>query len=93
MMMIIGVHQGVFHHHTTVLCLCDRVAVVLTHTYTHTNSVCVPFSHTSPIFIAARYMRFDELIAKCYPGEKVALEFDVNDLLSYFTSIASARAT
>mmetsp|Transcript_22679 Transcript_22679/g.68296 ORF Transcript_22679/g.68296 Transcript_22679/m.68296 type:complete len:850 (+) Transcript_22679:54-2603(+) len=37
-----------------------------------------------------QYNRFDELIALCYPGEKVSLEFDVNDMLSYFVSIAQS---
>eukprot|EP00035_Acanthoeca_spectabilis_P039806 m.65206 g.65206 ORF g.65206 m.65206 type:complete len:879 (-) comp9747_c0_seq2:2106-4742(-) len=38
-----------------------------------------------------QYHRFDELIAQCYPGEKVSLEFDEKKLLEYFMS--TTRAT
>ncbi len=32
-----------------------------------------------------------ELINKCYPGSKITLEFTMDDLAEYFTSIAQAR--
>lgn len=39
-----------------------------------------------------QYNRFEELIAKCYPSSPYVLEFDVNDLLSYFNTIAQTKS-
>ena len=39
-----------------------------------------------------QYNRFGELIAKCYPSAPYVLEFDVNDLLSYFNTIAQTKS-
>eukprot|EP00050_Salpingoeca_kvevrii_P008197 m.301421 g.301421 ORF g.301421 m.301421 type:complete len:809 (+) comp14763_c0_seq1:137-2563(+) len=35
-----------------------------------------------------RHQHFEKLIEECYPGSNIHLEFDVSDLLSYFSSLA-----
>lgn len=34
------------------------------------------------------YGEYDSLIQQCYPGSNIKLEFNVDDLLQYFVSIA-----
>lgn len=36
---------------------------------------------------AKRYKVFESLIAECYPGSQITLEFDVSDLLGFFNSM------
>ena len=38
-----------------------------------------------------QYKHFETLIAKCYPGSGITLEFTINDLLGYFSDIAQSH--
>lgn len=35
--------------------------------------------------------RFESLIAECYPGASITLDFTVNDLAEYFASISAQK--
>lgn len=35
--------------------------------------------------------RFESLIAECYPGANITLDFTVNDLAEYFASISAQK--
>ena len=38
-----------------------------------------------------QYKHFESLIAKCYPGSGITLEFTINDLLAFFSDIAQSH--
>ena len=38
-----------------------------------------------------QYKHFEQLIAKCYPGAGITLEFTINNLLAYFSDIAQSH--
>lgn len=38
-----------------------------------------------------QYKHFEDLIDRCYPGSKINLEVTINDILSYFSSIAQSH--
>lgn len=51
----------------------------------------VVWHHMQQEFVK-QYNRFEELIENCYPGAAVTLEFNVQDLLNYFNSIAKPNS-
>ena len=38
-----------------------------------------------------QYKHFDEMIAKCYPGSGINLEFTISDILGFFSDIAQSH--
>lgn len=38
-----------------------------------------------------QYKHFEDLIQRCYPGSMINLEVTINDILSYFSSIAQSH--
>jgi len=38
-----------------------------------------------------QFNRFQELIGKCYPGSNINLDFTLDDLIEYFSSISQQR--
>lgn len=38
-----------------------------------------------------QYKHFEGLIARCYPGSGITMEFTIQDILDYFSSIAQSH--
>ena len=38
-----------------------------------------------------QYKHIEDLIARCYPGANVNLEFSINEVLQYFSDIAQSH--
>ncbi|KJE95963.1 hypothetical protein CAOG_06346 [Capsaspora owczarzaki ATCC 30864] len=39
----------------------------------------------------AQYKSFEDLIRRCYPGSQITLEFNISDLLSYFSELSRSQ--
>ena len=38
-----------------------------------------------------QYKHFEKLIAQCYPGANIKLEFDLTNLMTYFNEISESK--
>jgi len=38
-----------------------------------------------------QYKHFEDLIGRCYPGSGITMEFTIQDMLEYFSSIAQSH--
>lgn len=68
----------------------NEIILLSKHVLAHVRFLQVVWHSTQDEFIR-QYKHFEDLIGRCYPGSGITMEFTIQDMLEYFSSIAQSH--